>query len=213
MQNNYQRFFISLSIVIIYCVSVSELVYTDQYITWIETLNEEWNREFYQIKNKYHIAVGEESPAGQVAITHFKQETMPKVFRSCTDGDYTITHSTYSKYHPPKIDKWYKALYKQGHYTYHSQYRVVGFSELDFEHKIHDQSDTEIYVHVTLSGKAQHNESWYDLGTFTVTLGYDLQVIKVEGGRGTDILPIVGKGKNPYLYDCTFFQANDNQYI
>jgi len=213
MQNNYQRLFISLSIVIAYCVSVSELIYTDQFLNFMKRYDDETNKDYYQLENKYHIAIGEESPAGQMALTHFKKETMPKIFRPCTDGDYTITHSTYSKYHSPKINKWYQAFYKQGHHTYHSQYHVIGFSEWDYEYKIHDQSDTEIYVHVTLSGKAQHNENWYDLGTFTVTLGYDLDIIKVEGGRGTGILPVVGSGKNPYLYDCTFFQANDNQYI
>lgn len=213
MQNNYQRLFTGLSIVIIYCVSVSELIYTDQYVTWVEGLNEEWNKEFYQIENKYRIAVGEESPAEQMAVTHFKKEMMPKIFRSCTDGDYTITHSTYSRYHNPEINEWYELLYKQGHNTYHSQYRIMGFSMWDYEHRIHDQTDTEIHVYVTLSGKALHDEKWYDLGTFTVTLGYDLKVRKVEGGRGTGTLPVVGQGKNPHRYDCTFLQANNNQYI
>lgn len=205
----YNIFFIKLSIALVYCIAVNDLIYTSQYQYIFKQIAEEYNRDYYKIVNKHLIAIGGKNPAKQKALTHFKEHIVPKLFMQCADGYYSVLEETKSQYIAPSIDKWYEVLYKTGSYKYSSIHRVYGMSELSYRQEIAEQSDSDISVKIELLGKSILKNDWYLLGAFYVLLDYSFAVKKVEGGSGADAFPIYGKGKSPHRFRCEYLQANN----
>lgn len=213
MKTNYHRLFIGLSIAIVYCVSANEFIFTSQFNEIMKRVEGKYNQQFYQIENKYRIAMKEENPAGEMAQTHFHEHYVAQMFRKCPDGYYSIFQYTDSHYTPPKINKWYEHLYKQGTTTYHPVYMIKGYSELDSDFKVYEQSEDKIYVEIELFGKALLNTKWYKLGKYHAILNYAFEVKKVVSAGGTNAFPVFGNGKKPSGFSCEYLQVNNGTYV
>lgn len=213
MKINQHHLFVSLSIAIVYCVCTHELIYTSQYQDMLAVAQQDENKEYYKLENKYRVTMGEENPAGSKAEKYFHETYIPQMFRSCTSGYYSIFHHTESHYEPPTINKWYEAFYKSGTTTYYSTYTIEGYASFKYNHEIYKQTSDAMIIKLNLHGTSLRDGKQYYLASFYVMLDYAFEVLKVEQVGSSNQLPIFGSGKTPSSYSCEYLQANIGRYL
>lgn len=203
------RIFQFLSIIIIYFVATSELIYSSNYLELHDKLASEKANDYFRVANKYAIALGEEDEIGVAAWQYFQKEFVPEIFKTCGNGYFSIYQFEKAIYVPPKRTKWYHYVTREGSYKYLPYYEIVGFTKLDYRYKLINQNDGHLNVQLKIYGTNLMDQESYNLVVLSIDMDYSYKVINAI--RSTDVgkgLAVFGHGKHPSALTCNYLKSN-----
>lgn len=203
------RVFQVFSIVIIYFVATSELIYSSNYLELHHEKAMEKASDYFQVANKYTIALGGRSEIGAAAWEHFEKEYIPEIFKICGDSYFSIYQFEKLIRIPPVRTNLLDYVFRQESYETLPYYRIIGFTNLDYRYKLLNQSDQNLSVQLRIFGTSLTDKKSYNLIIVKVDMDYNYNVINIvrytEAGKG---LAVFGNGQHPLVLTCNYLKSN-----
>lgn len=193
MRTSPNKLFLNASIVLLYCICISEFTYIPDYHNDFKEFKEKCDSEHERIQNIYRANIGDNSRAEAVAEAYFDKHTFSKIFKKCPDAYFTIIR------------------FFEGRTSVH---KSKGFYSFRYKTEKQQHSKQSTLVRLELQGKSIYDNTWYIVGEFKLTLDYNLNVTEVQGfGDASKGLPVFGKGKTPHSFSCEYLNTHESNYV